>query len=355
MRYFLTILAVVVALAAGAYLYLHQQRAADEAAQAVAPAAAPAREPGAPAAAPSDEALDQEARAYIRDLTAVKPEPLSAQNADNFVRSDQPIRLLADAQVERVTPRQLLAEPGVDSATPVTVVKEVDQIEVVTPERLLAEAGQDLDQPVRIVEGETVRETTVKELAEQYPDAPQTPITIVKKVDEVQVTTAGELQAQAGLAQDQPVKVIRGPRRLDEATVAELMIDQDAAHPDTIYYVRTVRDADAQGIWGIIQYGLIENFARGIAIRRGEKVDTYRVDIPQSADEMLNGYHSSFLGRMIHEKSHNTYIYNFDQGRIGHNPDLIHPGQELLIVRFSADELIAIYKHFVNNKTSNRL
>jgi hypothetical protein len=37
---------------------------------------------------------------------------------------------------------------------------------------------------------------------------------------------------------------------------------------------------------------------------------------------------------------------------MGQNPDMIRPGQELLIVRFTPEELVAIYKHFVASKNT---
>jgi hypothetical protein len=359
MRYFLAILVVALLVLTGGYLLLLKQQ--PESPDATAPASTDTATPSTPrpaeatvsapaAPGPEGEALDREARAYIRDLTAVRPQPLPADDVDHFVQSDQPIRLLAETRFEETTTSALLADPAIQPETPIAVVKEVDQIEVVTIERLLARTGQDLEQTVKVIEGDEIRETTVRELAESHPDAPQTPVTLVRKVEEVQMTTAGAIATENGDAGDEPIRVARGRQLLDQATVAELMPPQ-AGTGDGIYYVHTVRDTDEQGIWGIIQRGLTENFARGIAIRRGEDIGTYQVDIPASADEMVSDRQSSFLGQMIYDKSQNTFVYNFEHGRMGHNPDLIHPGQELLIVRFSTDELIAIYKHFVNNRS----
>ena len=93
--------------------------------------------------------------------------------------------------------------------------------------------------------------------------------------------------------------------------------------------------------------GLIENFARGVAVKRGAQSDTYRVDIPREADEVLANRQSSFLGRLIYRKTKASYVYNFKENRIGQNPDRIYPGQQIVIVDFQPDELIAIYQHFV--------
>ncbi|MGQ0657814.1 MAG: hypothetical protein ACT4NU_06930 [Chromatiales bacterium] len=347
MRSFLGTLAVVVLVVAGVYLYLQQgPQRAETSPEQVADAHPAVQDQSAAA----EEKLEQEARDYIRDITTLQQQPLSAQNADNFVQRDQTIRLLPETKVEEVTPRQLLADPNLEPDTPLTVIKEVEQIEIVTPDTLRERNPSDPDQPIKVLEGDLIKETTVGEVLDQHGAAGDAPITLVKEVEEVRAMTAREIQQDPSLAADEKIKIVRGRQRLDEATVAELMPSQEGSDADAIYYIRTVKATDKQGIWGIIQYGLVDNFATGIAIRRGEDIDTYRVDIPRDADEMVNGQTSSFLGKMIHAKSSDTYVYNFEKGRMGHNPNMIRPGQELLIIRFSAEELVAIYKHFVNSR-----
>ena len=92
------------------------------------------------------------------------------------------------------------------------------------------------------------------------------------------------------------------------------------------------------------------NFAQGMAIRRGKQVNTYKIDIPRDADELLPDQSSSFLGRLIHRKVAESHVYNFKKNRMGRNPDLITPGQEIVIINFEPEELIAIYKHFVTEQ-----
>jgi len=118
-------------------------------------------------------------------------------------------------------------------------------------------------------------------------------------------------------------------------------------NPDSIFYVRTVRNTDDQGIWGIIHDGIMTNFAQGMAIRRGKEVNTYKVDIPRDADELLQDRTSSYLGKLIHRKAAESYVYNFKKNRMGKNPDQVLPGQEIVIINFEPEELIGIYKHFV--------
>jgi hypothetical protein len=90
-----------------------------------------------------------------------------------------------------------------------------------------------------------------------------------------------------------------------------------------------------------------------MAIARGDQVDTYQVHIPRLADEPLaNNRGSSFLGRLIFKKMRRSTIYNIKLGRIAKRPENIRPGQQIVIVHFTPDELIAIYRHFA--QTSNR-
>jgi len=132
-------------------------------------------------------------------------------------------------------------------------------------------------------------------------------------------------------------------------TIADIVGSGSDVLPDAVYYVHTVGDADVQGIWGIVQQGVVENFAQGVAVRRGGNLNTYRVDIPRNADELRQDRSSSFLGRLIYQKSRESYVYNFETGRIGRNPDFITPGQEIVIVSFKPEELIEIYKHFAQS------
>ena len=64
--------------------------------------------------------------------------------------------------------------------------------------------------------------------------------------------------------------------------------------------------------------------------------------------ELLEDRSSSYLGKMIDDKTKESYVYNFKENRMGRNPDEIHPGQEIVIVNFKPQELIDIYQHFID-------
>ncbi|MFO1436292.1 MAG: hypothetical protein U1F34_08095 [Gammaproteobacteria bacterium] len=352
MRSFLATIAIVVLLAIAAYFFLQRQDAKQVNSPTPAPALTPAPSPqtlsnSTSVASVPAKSLDAEARDYVRDISALTSQPIAGNQADNFVQRDQTINLVPLAETDNVTAKELRSNTALKPETPLTIIRDVDQIEIVTASKLRSK-GIDPAQPLRVLENDKIIETTVGAVLSQHANDPEVPITVVKRVEQVQSTTVGELNADKTLADDAQLKLVRGRQGLESATVAELMMGSDS-NTDTIYYVRTVKDTDRQGIWGIIQYGLMDNFARGIAIRRGEKFDTYRVNIPRNADERMANSGSSFLGQLIDEKTRGSHIYNLQQGRMGTNPNVIHPGQELLIIGFSPEELVNIYKHFVTH------
>lgn len=123
------------------------------------------------------------------------------------------------------------------------------------------------------------------------------------------------------------------------------LLDQPDSTQKQVFYLHAVRDADQQGLWGIIQYALIDTFAKGIQLPGEDGI--VKADIPADADERLLDKRSSFLGHVLQDKVEETYVYNYTKGTLGQNPDLITPGQQLVIVTFSEDELIKIYNFFI--------
>ncbi len=344
MRTALVVVGLAVALAVLGFLFRdslipsEEPRAADPA-----PGAQTAAEP----AASVESQVEDQAQAFVAKLTETQAEPVPAKSADHFVSKDQVISLLPESIIERTTPKDIERNPALGPDTPITVIRETEQVETTTPERIIAEAGGDLDKKVKVLEQGEVRELTVREVLQRYTDNPDEPISVVKTVQYFEVTTPAELARDETLAPDQELKIITKPYRLESATVAELLAREGPYNPDSLFYVRTIRETDDQGIWGIIYDGILTNFAQGMAIRRGKEVNTYKVDIPRDADELLEGQYSSFLGKLIQRKTMESHVYNFNKNRMGRNPDRIIPGQEIVIINFEPEELIGIYKHFV--------
>ena len=335
-----------------------------------APGVARTAEAEATAARMAEEA---EAKQYVETLTTTSPPTIPVDKADHFVTGEHVVSLVPEEMIESVSVGALAEDGTLEAETPITVVQEVEQIETVGPEQLIAESGGDLDAKLRVLggsgdagggagrsgdgsdsaapggagesAGEAVEEITVREALERLRSEPEKPITLIKTVRYFEVMTLRELldaEEDTGAFLD----VVTQPYRIEAATLADLLQRQKAGSSDTIFYLHTVQPTDEQGIWGIVQSGLVDNFARGMAVRRGEAVETYTVRIPGDADERLHDRSSSFLGRLIDRKTEESFVYNYRDDRMGRNPDRIYPGQEIVIIKFEPEELVSIYRHF---------
>ena len=360
MRGMLSVLVLAAVIAGGAWYFLVRSDAPVETPPAAgAPGAgkADAGETAEPGAAVTDTAAtagataaaggvaEAEAKKYVETLTEPTSRPIPVEKADHFATPERVLSLVPEDAIEQTTLRELAGDASLDADTPLTVVREVEQLETLTPEQLIAESEGNFEATVRVLEEDDVRQTTVRELLERFSADPDVPLSIVKVVRHFEITTLGEL-LESGEDPEALLDVITQPYRAETATLAELLEQRRAMKPDSIFYLRTVRPTDEQGIWGIVHDGIIENFARGMAIRDGEEIETYTVHIPRESDEMSLDRTSSFLGRLIHRKTEESFVYNFRRNRMGHNPDRIYPGQEIVIIDFQPEELIAIYRHF---------
>lgn len=344
-------IALIVLILVGIYFYFAERQQSGVSGPQTAETTSPsASGEVAAGAAGTADSIEQEAETYIAKLTEPNPDPVAVEKADHFISKDQVLSLLPEGVTEEITREDLAKDPSLSPNTPITVVKKAEQIEITTPEKVIAAAEGDLDRKVRILEGGDVRESTARELLEEYRQNPEAEIAVVKDVEYFVITTPKELLEDPTIKAGTSLIIIRKPYQLEAATIADLLREQQALSPDSVFYVRTVRPSDTQGIWGIVHDGLIENFARGMAIRRGEEINTYQVEIPRDADERLADQSSSYLGKMIHQKTIDSYVYNFKENRMGRNPDRVYPGQEIVIINFHSDELIDIYKHFASQQ-----
>ena len=295
----------------------------------------------------TEAVVEKQAESFVAALVEPEAHPIDVSRADHFVPMEQVVSLLPESAFEVTTRDELMKDPEIGPRTPITVVRAVEQVEVADPARIIAAAGGDLDREIRILDGDEVRVETVRQVLRDFIDTSMETISILAEVKYFEITTLAEFAQRSDLGPDEPLTVVKDRYRLEAATVAELLRTELDLPSDAIFYLRTVRPGDTQGIWGIVQDGLIGNFARGMAIRYGRSINTYQVEIPRDADELLANQSSSFLGRLIHAKTLESYVYNFVRHRMGRNPHRIHPDQEIAIINFTPEELVSIYKHFV--------
>lgn len=258
--------------------------------------------------------LQKQAETYVADFAEPPSRVISVQEADHFVGRDQILKLipqLRDLQNgEPISP---------DSDEEIAIVNTLPaQSEIILSEYNPDHSTQ--NHAIPIIRDKPT--TTSKNISRAMP-------TELTELYDSQTSESGS-----------------------NVTLSQLL-DTTELQPESVFYVKTVNRSDQRGIWGIIVDGITQNFAQGVAIRRGENIDNYKIDIPRSADRLRADSSSSFLGQMVHRKSIDSHVYNFRKNRMGQNPHLIYPGQELVIVNFKPEELSAIYSHFVESSELN--
>ena len=248
---------------------------------------------------------NSEAKRHISQLTQSSQQPIDIQQADNFVTADQLLQLPAPKQNNQA----LLEEVAPDQPAPLNLAEDT------------AAAGDSQDQSNTF--------------------AVSSHLSVISSSNRTLSGNAANIQKGNELIAGAPVVAING----NQIKLQELLDEPDQAK-EKIYFIHAVNDSDRKGLWGIIQAGLTQTFTQGLNLPG--LAETVYVEIPAEADEKLQDKRSSFLGRILKNKVDKTYIYNYQQGILGDNPDLIQPGQQLVIVTFTEQELIGIYHHFVN-------
>ena len=117
------------------------------------PAPRPRRKSTRPrrADASGEETTGAEAKEYVETLTATTPPTIPVDKADHFVTQDSVVSLVPEDSIESITVGDLADDETLTPETPITVVREVEQIETAVPEQLIADSGGNLDTPLRVV------------------------------------------------------------------------------------------------------------------------------------------------------------------------------------------------------------
>lgn len=305
-------------------------------------------EPPQPAIEHSERVI-QDAQRFVENLVMEDSEEnvVVTEEQDAFARLDSTISV-PDQEKRQTTVEALISDKTLDANTPLTL-EYTEQIEQKTTLSALEKSRDEKISEVTIVteQGQSLTAPLFQLLERQDLD-PDAPITLIEQRQQTREITAGEL-AGSGIKADQDVTatISRGMRQF---ALRDIIPDTDI--PDnTLYYLHRVTEQDRLGLWGIIQSGLIEQFRKGLRIEGvGYSRDLIRVTIPADADQPLPSGLSSFLGRVLFDKVKTSYIYNFNTQTMGQNPNLIYPGQELIVIQFSQDELRDIYLFFAEQR-----
>jgi len=300
----------------------------------------------------SERIREQEAEAFVDRLADVDSDTIIVNEYDDmFVRPDS-IIALPELEQRITTLKSLMDDTSLSDDTPLTL-RYTEEIREQTTLQDLQTEEEDHIAPITIEteQGETITAPLVELLKREDIDH-EAPVTQIRQQKQIKQIKASEL-ADSGIPEDQEMSVTisRGVQKLD---IADLIDSDSAEMQDSLFYLHRVTEEDVQGLWGIIQTGLIRNFRQGIRLHRDGAEQNVSVLIPADADEPLPTGLSSFLGKILHQKVSTSYVYNFNTHTMGYDPDLIRPGQELILIRFSGNELRQIYQFFADqrNKTT---
>lgn len=301
--------------------------------------------------APSSEQItEQEAEVFVNNLATTNEFITINENEDKFVRHDSVI-VLPNLEYLATTKQGLLEDTNLNPDTPITLNYITNDKKQTTLEEL-ANTIEDQTEIITIITADgTERSAPLAELIAQHKLALNEPITHVIPHKHRIDTTMGELK-NIVLAEDQPLMatITHGSQAvtLKDLTQSETLPD------DALFYLHRVTSHDVQGLWGIIQTGLIDKFRRGLKIEGiTPNKELIQAVIPPDADEKLPSGLSSFLGKILDNKVDNSFVYNLKTRSMGHDANLIYPGQQLILIHFSANELKQIYQYFSEQRNQD--
>lgn len=294
-------------------------------------------------------ALNPEADIFIEELVKPSPTPININEEEGqFVRLDSLI-FLPDLEQRITTIEALLADPHLSDDTLLTLHYTTTQLSETT----LAQLGDITEDHIEAItimtkEGQTITKP-LADLLNQFD--PNATITLITEIKHSKQLTVGEL-ANSGLSLSDTVMAIIH-RGTQELSIKDII--QSSELPDSaLFYLHRVSERDQQGLWGIIQAGLIDTFREGLHLEGITlNQDLVQVTIPADADEKIARGFSSFLGKILNNKVDSSYVYNFSTNTMGINSNIILPGQQLIMVHFSPAELKRIYQFFSDKRNQD--
>jgi len=296
------------------------------------------------------QVMEEEAALFVEKLAPAPEEQqvvTVTEQQGEFVRHDGVIAI-PKLEHRNTTIGELQRDQSLPADTPLTL-HFIEQERSATTLGQLAKDIEDHHQIITIeqADGSLITAPLADLLNNKDLDlaAAVTRITEHKRTEQL---TAGEL-ANTDIAASQKV-IATINRGTEELSIKEIV--KSGELPDNaLFYLHRVSEADIQGLWGIIQQGLIQRFRQGLSLEGiSTNQDLVRVTIPADADEPLPTGLSSFLGKILSQKVESSYIYNFSTHTMGRDPDLIHPGQQLILIHFKPSELQRIYVFFAEQR-----
>lgn len=295
----------------------------------------------------SEQITKQEAEIFVSNLATTEEFITINENEDRFVRHDSVI-VLPDLEYVATTKKALIDDKRLNPDTPLTL-KYMTHEKVETTLTKLNESVEDKTAIITIINADGKQiSAALADLLSQKDLVLDSAITqIVSEKHRIE-TTVGDLK-NISLANEQPLiaTITHGSQAV---TLKDITLT-DSLEDDALFYLHRVTERDVQGLWGIVQTGLIDKFRHGLQIE-GIALNKKLIQaiIPADADEKLPSGFSSFLGKILNNKVDNSFVYNLKTRSMGHDANLIHPGQQLILIHFSQIELKQIYQFFSDRR-----
>jgi hypothetical protein len=301
-------------------------------------------------APPEAITTEKEAEIFVNNLATTEEFITINENEDKFVRNDSVI-VLPDLEYLATTKEALLADKSLKADTPLTLNYTThDKVQTTLAE--LSDMVEDQTSNITIItpDGRQIISPLADLLHHQDLELSTTITHVIPQKHRIE-TTMGELET-IDIPANQPL--IATITRGSQAVTLKDLTQSESLPDDALFYLHRVTDNDVQGLWGIIQAGLISKFRQGIQLEGiAPNKDVIQAIIPADADERLPSGLSSFLGKILKNKVDNSFIYNLKTRTMGHDANLIFPGQQLILIHFPADELEQIYRFFSAERNQN--
>lgn len=296
------------------------------------------------------EDLAQTETAVLDNLVKRRAAPIDIKQANDFVAQDQPVSFTVEPNVQANAPTKRTEDLKFESDNPVALGEANKRPKSLVTELPVYDSGFGRTQSSPSRDEERKNKATLHAIARQHPMGLSEGAQLKDSTAQLEAAIPQELDKDSTLV-DQKAQLTKRSYPLAVQSIGELLKQHGkTVETDDLFYLHTVHENDKQGIWGIIQSGITQSFSRGVKVTMAADIGILRVSIPDDADELLTDKTSSFLGKMIYDKSMQSIVYNIKDNRMGQNPNLLRPGQEIVIVTFRPSELISIFRYFNRNR-----
>jgi len=296
----------------------------------------------------SEKIIELEAKVFVENLSPTTHKSVIVKEyQDQFVRPNSLISL-PDLEHRNTTLQELARDKNIAADTPVTLNFSIEERSQTTLANL-SNTIEDHNETITIIttDGRTLT-ASLAELLNREDLVKNAEITLILlKQHSVKTRFSDIANIELSPSQSLVATIEHG---VQELSIND-MIPDNAQDPNSLYYLHSVTENDVQGLWGIIQTGLIDKFRQGLRLEGiSQNKDLIQAVIPSDADEKLSSGLSSFLGKVLDKKVDNSYIYNIKTQGVSFDARALHSGQQLVIIRFSPDELKQIYQFFSDKR-----